>query len=349
MKKFIAVLSLLIFIGATGKMIEKAGAKMKSDDKALAIIAQARQAIGGDAAIGIVQSLTVNAHVEQILTFDAAPRIEQGELEINLELPSHFSKMIRLGNPGANENVDVVRQVEKVVIIKKDGQTEKNIPADVENVIIARPGEKGKFIIKESDENTDGGDQKLVKKIIVKHSDSPNSGNVRQNEMFRMTFALLLSAPEGVDVSYIYAGDSSVDGSACDLISVEQNSVSAFQVCFDKSSHLPLEMTFQGHKPLFINVGKQESGAVKTTEKRVIIITKDGPKDAAVSNVEVVNGNGDEPDATAEYKVKFSNYHTVNGVNLPHKWTQTVAGQTDQTINVSAFEINPANIADKFK
>ena len=51
----------------------------------------------------------------------------------------------------------------------------------------------------------------------------------------------------------------------------------------------------------------------------------------------------------AEFTVKFSDYRTVNGVQLPFKWTQTVGGEPDETFDVTSYEINPANIADKFK
>ncbi len=42
--------------------------------------------------------------------------------------------------------------------------------------------------------------------------------------------------------------------------------------------------------------------------------------------------------------VKFSDYRSVNGVQLPFKWTQT-----DETFNVTSYEINPVNIGEKFQ
>jgi hypothetical protein len=34
---------------------------------------------------------------------------------------------------------------------------------------------------------------------------------------------------------------------------------------------------------------------------------------------------------------------------LPFRWTQTVAGKTDETVDIASYEINPVNIADKFQ
>jgi hypothetical protein len=36
-------------------------------------------------------------------------------------------------------------------------------------------------------------------------------------------------------------------------------------------------------------------------------------------------------------------------MQLPYKWTQTVGGQPDQNVDVMSYEINPANIAEKFQ
>ncbi len=51
----------------------------------------------------------------------------------------------------------------------------------------------------------------------------------------------------------------------------------------------------------------------------------------------------------AEFQVRFSDYRAVGSVLLPHRWTQTVGGSADETVDVTSYEINPANIAEKFQ
>ena len=36
-------------------------------------------------------------------------------------------------------------------------------------------------------------------------------------------------------------------------------------------------------------------------------------------------------------------------MQLPYKWTQTVGGEADETFDMTSYEINPANIAEKFQ
>ena len=50
----------------------------------------------------------------------------------------------------------------------------------------------------------------------------------------------------------------------------------------------------------------------------------------------------------AEFQVRYSDYRSVGGVQLPYKWTQTVGGNADGVFDVTSYEVNPANIADKF-
>ena len=52
---------------------------------------------------------------------------------------------------------------------------------------------------------------------------------------------------------------------------------------------------------------------------------------------------------TAEFQIKYSDFRAVGGVQLPYKWTQTVGDQPSETVDVTSYEINPANIGDKFK
>jgi len=51
----------------------------------------------------------------------------------------------------------------------------------------------------------------------------------------------------------------------------------------------------------------------------------------------------------AEFQIRFSDYRAMNGVLLPQRWTQTVGGIADETIDITSYEINPVNIAEKFQ
>jgi hypothetical protein len=347
MKRFIvSVLCVSVFFIGLGSLIEKAAASFKSDEKALAIIAKARQAVGGDSAIAGVKSMTIVGKVTKTFDVEGVAKAEQGESEINFELPNKMIRTMKIGSGDgsglADKKVDVIvmktgddnlqwkvqndenTQGLKTVIVKKpDGSTEELKTMERQPLII----KKDDAVVSEDGKTAtvDG------KQVFIRRADKlPGSAeNFRSNELFRTTLSLLLTAPEGLDVSYSYIGEGSVDGAACDIIAANDGGTTV-KLYLDKSTSLPRMMTFQGHKPF------------------VIKIDKDDVVQGAEPNTKIFTRKLAEPEM-AEFQVKFSDFRSVNGLQLPFKWTQTIAGKDDEVLDITSYEINPANIADKFK
>ena len=351
MKKFIVtVLCVSVFFIGLGSLIEKANASFKSDEKALELIRKARQAIGGDSAVSNVESMTILGKATKTFEAEGVARTENGDVEINFELPNKMSRTMKIGSGGSGEglvdkkvDVMVVRTgddnlrwktessenpdgVKKVIIQKKDGSSEE-VKTDGEKTFTFRRENGDQTVITSEDGKTATVDGK---KVFLRKADALGGGeNFRSNELFRTTLSLLLSAPEGLDVTYTYAGEGSVDGVSCDIIAANDGS-STFKLYLDKSTSLPRMMTFQGHKPFMIRINKDDAVANKDAETK--IFTRQLP----------------QPEM-AEFQVKFSDFRSVGGLQLPHKWTQTVGGKDDEVLDITSYEVNPANIAGKFK
>ncbi|HEX8288656.1 MAG TPA: hypothetical protein VF556_11695 [Pyrinomonadaceae bacterium] len=347
MKRFIvSVLCVSVFFIGLGSLADKVGAKFKSDEKALELIKRARVAIGGEANIASVRSLSITGKATQSIAVDGANRSEQGDLEINMELPNQFSKSLKLGNggeaKGLSEDMDVLivrKEVSRLPLEKIEGAEGKK------NFVIVRKGEgepallnqdgtpvegKHKFVIRKGDGNVEEFATEDGKKIAVdKEILHAAKGGVRNNELFRTAFALLLSAPEGVEVSYTYAGEGDVDGNSCDIVAADTNGES-FKLYLDKSTSLPRMISFESFKPFVIKLNKDAAQANGEKERFTAI------------------RNFADRAEKAEFQIKFSDYRSVGGLQMPFKWTQTVGGQTDQTVDIVNYDINPANIAEKF-
>ena len=350
MKRFIlSVLCVSVFFIGLGNLVERASATFKSDDKALELLRKARAAVGGEAATGGVRSMTITGRTTKTFDVEGVARTENGETEINFELPNKMSRKLKLGSGEGNQLVDkqvdvfVVRKgegegdnlkfksvdpanaegVKKFTIVKKDGSTEEVKIDGREPLILKRTD--GETIVTEDGQtaNVDG------KKVIVSKLDGPGGGEFRRsNELFRTTLSLLLTAPEGLDVTYTYAGEGSVDGAACDIITAGDGS-STFNLYLDKSTGLPRMISYQAPKPFMIRLNK---GDAKPTDRETRIFER------RLAAPEM-----------AEFQVKFSDFRSVNGLQLPFKWTQTVGGKDDEVFDITAYDINPANIAEKFK
>jgi hypothetical protein len=344
MKRFlVSVLCVSVFFIGLGSLIEEASASLKSDNKALELLGKARAAVGGDSAIGGVRSMTITGKVTKTLEIEGAARTENGDLEINFELPNKMSRNLKFGSGDgsglADKQVDVIvtrkgddnlqwktvnpdspEGARKLTIVRKDGTTEE-----------IKPGDRQPFIVRKGDGETivaEDGKTATVdgKKVFVSKVNSLGGGEfARTNELFRTTLSLLLTAPEGTDVTYTYAGEGSVDGVSCDIIAANDGG-STIKLYLDKSTSLPRMMTYQGHKPFVIRLNKAD---MKPVDGETKIFERRAPE-------------------MAEFQVKFSDFRAVNGLQLPFKWTQTIGGKDDEVLDITAYEINPANIADKF-
>ncbi len=359
MKKFIiSVLSVSIFFIGLGGIVEQTSAKLKSDARALDLIRLARIAVGGDANIRNVRSMTITGTTTHNMEINGVTEMKQGSLEINFEFPGKFSKMVRIGNPGDGAAQTEVSKQFDVFITKKDGETaEFTGSGEGKKVVIVKDGDGNvltenikpadgdrKIIVKKKDgtvltEDVKGGENSAVwttedgKKIAVDKEvkfigAGAGGGAFRQNELLRTTLALLLSAPEGMEVSYTFAGETTIDGAAANVIDVESVG-SKFKLYLDKTTNLPKMISYLG-APMMkaFKIDKPVDGAAKEDVK--IVVKK-------ADSAQLV-----------ERQVRFSDFRSVGGLLLPHKWTETVGGGAAETVDITSYEINPANIADKF-
>lgn len=382
MKQFIfSVLAVTVFCVGLGSLAEHAGASFKSDEKALAIIRDARQAIGGDTAIAGVRSMVIGGQSARTIKIDGVERTEQAETEIVWQLPDKLMKTVAIrdgkgGDKMINRQVDVVvvgdkkgigegqgtgsgSGVKKIVIKKDDGTVQELTGAEAEKVIAADGGASGdnvrRIIIKRPDGTTEELNGDAADKVMVRSTDDKGQVNaevekamadghhvmikrvggpeqaMKHNELLRLTLGLLLAAPQGMDVSYTFGGETDVDGTACNIV-VAEFAGSAYRLFIGKSSSLPVMISYKGVRMPDVVMFRTKSPEGGETKDNMVFTRK----------VEA------PPMETAEYNVKFSDYRSVNGLQLPFRWTQTVGGAADETFNVAAYDINPANIADKF-
>lgn len=382
MKRFFTtVLGLAVLFMAAGAVVQNVGARYKSDQKALELIEKARQAMGGDAAIRNVRSMRITGQT----THQTSDSPIIGETEIALQFPDKLSRTIKMGKIDetnaahdvlVSSNVQVVVTGDKVsgsgsgeaktfvfkkgdgsvetigeegaknflrvlpkgeggenvVVIRKDGTSERVAAAEVEKIVAeARSGDKTTYTLK-GDGQAVGGTER---KILLEHAPGGMAfkTGVRDNEMLRLTLSLLMTAPEGMDVNYTFGGERVVDGVACNIVVAEFGGTS-YKIYLGQASNLPVMLSYTGVKrPKVMRLKASDNpeglAAAEVREARVLAKTLPLPE-------------------AAEITVKFSDYRSVDGVQLPFRWTESVAGAQEETFDVTAYELNPANIAEKF-
>ncbi len=57
---------------------------------------------------------------------------------------------------------------------------------------------------------------------------------------------------------------------------------------------------------------------------------------------------GDEKAETGQCQLRFADYQSVEGFQLPHRWTVSRNGETEETVSIDSYTINSPDIAEKF-
>lgn len=364
MKRFIiSVLSVAVFFVGLGSLAEHVGAKFKSDEKALDIVRKARTAIGGDAALAEVRSLVITGQSIHNIKVGDAQRAEPGETEIALQFPDKLSTRIKIGKDDGT-GAKMMSEQHDVVVVAKGGDAQKmkitgdgngtfttsdgktvvikeRAPAgdatftteDGKKVMIRKiegEGESGAHVWKVKSDDKTAGDKNVVF-ARAGHPGMEGKHGVRHNELLRLSLALLLTAPEGIEVNYTFVGESDVDGVAVNIINAEFGG-SSYKLFIGKSNNLPVAMSYVGMgAPKVFTFTKKADGA---------------PEDAARDHV-MFTTKLDAPE-TVENFVKFADYRSTGGVQLPYKWTTSVGGNVTETFDVTSYDVNPANISERF-
>lgn len=357
MKKFaISVLTISLCFVGLGTLMEQVGAKLKSDEKALDIVRKARTAIGGEAALAEVRSLVITGRSVHTVRIGDQERSEPGESEIAIQFPNKLSQKVMIGKPeGAGARI-VTEQNRDVVIVSKKGDGSpielkseggEFTTADGKKLVIkervgdnafSASGDARKIVVHRVEggpsteivrmSGKEGGPEKFT---IHARGGHPGVG-MKQNELLRLSLALLLTAPEGMDVSYTFAGESDIDGTPVNIVNAEFGG-SNYKLFIGKSNNLPVAMSYRGMPvPKVVKFTRGDAPA-----------SADAPSDYVVSTNKTDAGH-----ESMESLVKFSDYRSAGGVQLPYKWTTSVGGSVREVLDVTTFDINPANIAEKF-
>lgn len=385
MKKLIAYsIAIAIFFIGVGSIVDRAGASFKSDAKALEIVNRARLAIGGDAAIAQVNGMVINGRSTHTFKIGDSVRTEPGEMEIALQLPDKLAKKIKIGNGavtsesalsvqkniivtskgeaikiqnGTSDGQFVTAEGKNIRIVKaeagdhtfttEDGKTvvvktAKKVPGELrvtaqkdgEDIVITRGGETKTFTTEDGKTVTltsvarEGLPADITAEGPVKYAATMVYADHKQNELVRLSLALLLTAPQGHDVTYSFVGESILDGAPVNIVNAAVAG-SVYKIYFDAGSSLPIAMSYRSNSlPTVVKFRSTEAAPAGETD--VVVAGK---------------ATGSEP---VEKLVKFSDYRTTDGVQLPYKWTTEVSGTVSDVFDVTNYEINPANISEKF-
>lgn len=282
--------------------------------------------------------------------------------------------VVVVGDGGQNVKVDIENELKPAqgqqakVIMKKDDGTVVELKGDEAIKWVAEhkaDGADKTIILKKADGTElkdkivvrgDGGETKTWttedgKTITIKSADHKMAvgHGQRNNEMLRLTLGLLLTAPQGMDVEYTSGGEADLDGTACNVV-IATFAGQSFKLFLDRSTDMPVGMKYMGMPmPKIMKLEGKPMHVQADGEKKVMVFerTAAAPAEVAKAGPTMTRVMGTRLDLQ-EITVKFADFRSTGGIQLPYKWTQTIGGNADEVFTVDSYDINPANLADRF-
>src|SRR6476646_7461490 len=158
-----------------------------------------------------------------------------------------------------------------------------------------------------------------------------------QVEMARYLLAITLASPKSFAVEYKYAGESDVDDAKAEVIDVTGPDKFAVRLFFDKSSHLPLLISYRGPKPRIVTMTRQAGGAQMK------------PEDVKKARDEAEKKMMAEEPEEVDFYIRLTDHKKVGGLLLPFKFAFLTGDEVYEVFEVSKYQVNPQFKSDRFE
>ena len=203
----ISIISLAMTLGGIA-------ARVDGDTKAEQLLAQARQALGGEKNLNTVQGLTCTGTYERTM----GDRQLSGELTIDLQLPD---KMLRTEtmNPMGDMTVIVEQGINGEKLLRH------------QRTVNGPPG----AVIRMGTPPTGDAEAQAIR-------------NARA-DMTRMALALLLASPGSTPLDIAYGGEAQADDGKADVLDAKGAGNFAARIFLDQKTHRPLMLQYRGVAP----------------------------------------------------------------------------------------------------
>jgi len=289
---------LMVSFVSLGMMFGSLIAGADGDTKVAALIKQARAALGGDSKLAKIQGLSAAG----TLAREMGDRQVTGELTIDMQLPD---KMVRTDSmsPLGDATIVLISGVNGETLIRNS------------KTLNAGPG------------------------LMVRMPPPPAAGSDAETQalraaradLARLAVAFLLTPPASMPLEFTDGGEAESPDGKADVVNVKGPGSFAARLFFDKSSHRPLMLSYQGVAP------------------RMVVQTMRGgsPPDPAAQ------GHGNEaaaaqPPQAVDILMFLDDYRPVDGVMFPHHVSRSVDGKTTEEWTFKTIKVNPTFKPDAF-
>ncbi|HEX6043520.1 MAG TPA: hypothetical protein VFZ22_03460 [Pyrinomonadaceae bacterium] len=278
-----------------------------ADSRAEEVLKQAREAIGGDR-LQKVETLHIDGKYRRVL----GDRQMAGDREISIQLPNKYLVEDAMSMGGMSTSFVNTRGL--------NGERAWSGSSGGGNMVFRMGGGPG-------------GAQATPEQIEAAQR------RIFQAEFSRYLLAMILTAPSSLAVEYKYAGESEVEDAQADVVDVTGPDKFSARIFFDKTTHLPLLLSYRGPKPRIMTMTRQ-GGAPGSAEE---------VKKAREEAEKKMQAEAPAVPEEVEFFIRLSDHKKVDGLMLPYKLTFLTESEVSEEFEISKYQVNPQFKADKFE
>jgi hypothetical protein len=305
MSKLLLILTLIL---------SSATAAFADDARAQKILKQARQAIGGEEKLQQIQGLQINGQYRRVF----GERQMGGDREISILLPNKYLVEDAMNAGGLSTAMINTRG------LNGDKAWSGNSGGGGGMIFRIGGGPNGP--------GGPGGQQPTPEQMEAMQR------RIYTAEFSRYLLAMILTPPPSLSVEYKYAGESDVEDAKADVIDVTGPDNFSVRVFFDKSSHMPLLLSYRGPKPRVVTMTRQAGSAPKADEI----------KKAQEEAEKKMHAEAPPVPEEVDFYIRLTDHKKVGGIMLPHKLTFLTDSEVSEEFEISKYQLNPQFKADHF-
>ena len=324
----IPVLAIALLVGSlSGNQTADAG-QQPEEAKAIAVLAEARKALGGEDKLAAVKKLQLNGTTRRANgNFNL-----EGDTEIFLELPDKFrrNESLTLGGGGGGAALD---------------RTEILNGTEFSTEVSGNFGGRGRGRF--GGGGAGGADGRGTPSPEAQERLRDFQRRNLQSEVSRLLIALLLTS----EAPFRWIGTAQAPEGSADVLEVTTPDGVATRVFIDTTTRIPLMLTWTGPAGRgFGGPGGQGRRGQAGPPAEGRAGGAEQPPAAGAGAAEPAQGRRGRgaPGPAATLEMHLSEYQAVNGIQLPHLITRGVSGETNEEWSVKSYRINPNFKANTF-
>lgn len=308
------------------------------------VLADVREALGGDKKLAAVTSLTVTGRSTRVTGETSSPPTD---FEMAMVLPDKYMKK------------DVVAVLGPTALSRTSGFN----GSELIEAMDAPPSMGGGMIVRMG--GPGGGPMGTQPSPEQQAEMRKNSLLANRQEFARLTLGMFATSFKGYPLTFALAGQAESPDGKADVIDVKGEGDFAAKLFVDTKTHLPLMLTWMAKEPLRMNVGPGGVTASSGGNGRVMAgggtiqtfqsggggggnITPE-QRDQLMKDLDQRMKEAEAQRRTVEYRIYYADYQDVGGVKMPSHIQRSIDGQPADELALEKIKVNPKIDPKKFE